>query len=78
MHRLFTDRTGIDEDEIGSARIIGELIPLMGIKFRDHVLRIAYIHRASERLDKKFLGHSTTFITMTKFELSTEENTVLT
>src|SRR3990167_9991087 len=58
VYRFFTDGTGIDEDEIGSACIISEFIPLMGVKFRDHVLRITRIHRASKRLDKKFLTHS--------------------
>ena len=52
MNRLFTNRTSINENQICLTCIGGKFITFTGIKLRDHVLRIAHIHRTPKRLDK--------------------------
>ena len=54
VHGLFADRTGVDENEVGIFRPVGQFVMLFFRQFGDHMLAVAYVHGAAERFDKQF------------------------
>ena len=51
-HRLFPDGTGIDDDQVGFVKALGEFVRFFPVQFCDHMFAVPNVHCTSKCFDK--------------------------
>ncbi|MNS94022.1 hypothetical protein D3C72_1282230 [compost metagenome] len=54
--RLFTHRTGVEQDDVGLFRVVGQLQALVAAQHVGHLVRVVLVHLAAEGADVQLAG----------------------